>query len=170
MTKSLLALALVMTQLLSWSGSPVYLCLEGDGSFCLDAGPENCDCCHLAGSLDDHFSAASDERQNDAGGAWFCGVTVRDQHHQHGSRFAADCGAEHAPCGCTHIQISQQQSPAVLSPVAPWGASRVAALYAAPIGCLNPVAANLDAASRLHELSPPGAWPHFGRISVVLRC
>jgi hypothetical protein len=42
----LLVLALVATQLQSWSGGALYLCLKSDGSLCcIDEGPDSCTCC-----------------------------------------------------------------------------------------------------------------------------
>jgi len=150
MTKSLLVLALMATQLLSWSARPVYLCVESDGSFRIDAGPENCDCCRAEGARHDHFSDGPFSDNTD------------DCHDE--------ANADHPPCDCMHIQISEQQSPVVLSRVAPPGASRVADSFAVPLCGLNPDPAALDAASRLHGLSPAIPWPQCGRLSVVLRC
>jgi hypothetical protein len=46
MVRWLLVLALVATQLQSWSGGALYLCLKTDGSFCcIDEGPDSCTCC-----------------------------------------------------------------------------------------------------------------------------
>jgi len=44
MPQALLALALFVTQLLSWSGTPVCLCIDDDGSVSIDAGGEHCAC------------------------------------------------------------------------------------------------------------------------------
>ena len=39
MPRLLLTTVLALTQLISWSGAPVYLCLGCDGSVALDFGP-----------------------------------------------------------------------------------------------------------------------------------
>lgn len=46
MTKSLLILMLMTTQLSSGSGVSVFVCIRNDGScICLDSGPTSCTCC-----------------------------------------------------------------------------------------------------------------------------
>ncbi len=65
-------------QLLPVAASPLYLCLDRDGSVCIDFGPDGCSCCH-----DEHDS--SDAAEPAAG------------------KVAA---TEHAPCDCAHIRIS----------------------------------------------------------------
>ena len=159
MPKPLLALALVMTQLLSWSVPPVYLCLESDGSICIDSGPEHCDCCRSDRCWHDHFSAD---------GCCTDGDDCQSVEHDWG--LDAGCRGDRAPCNCTHIQISQQQSPIVLSPVASPESSHVAAMVVASLGCLNSVSADLDAPFARGGQSSSGPWPQSGRLSVVLRC
>jgi hypothetical protein len=154
MPKSLLALAILMTQLLSGSGSPVYLCLDSDGSVCIDGGPDHCDCGHAEGSLHEHCCDVGDDCQSG----------------EHDSRLDADGAAERPPCDCTHIQISETQIPVVRSLVAWPEASRVAAWQAAPCGCLNSTTAALDAVARWHGRSSPVPWPQSGRLCAVLRC
>lgn len=64
MIRALATLALVFTQALPWVGGPLFVCIERDGTVCLDGGPQDCDCrvadaadsvsCH-----DEHFAATS---------------------------------------------------------------------------------------------------------------
>src|SRR5262249_41923595 len=97
MAKNLLSLLLVMTQLLSWSTQAVYLCVDSDGSICLDGGPDACDCCHH----DDHD----------------CDHHGCSQHHD--PVLVASCATQPAgqweatesDCNCWHIQILSQQQP-----------------------------------------------------------
>jgi hypothetical protein len=68
---------LVTAQTLSWSASPLFLCVADDGSRCIDLGPRSCECCHHHG----HEAA-----------------------HAHRQAIAADRGTA---CGeCAHIQIT----------------------------------------------------------------
>lgn len=47
MTKSLLILTLMTTQVLAGMGATFYVCVGDDGSYCcIDAGPASCTCCH----------------------------------------------------------------------------------------------------------------------------
>lgn len=47
MTRAILILTLMATQLLSVRGDALYLCVRNDGSTCcIDAGPDSCTCCH----------------------------------------------------------------------------------------------------------------------------
>lgn len=92
---------LAMTQLLSWSASPLYLCINGKGSVCVDFGPEDCGCCAAAVAMDD-------------------GHAMHDAccDHDHGNsaqRVGADAYAQSDPCDCTHIQISQPLCPTLIS-------------------------------------------------------
>ncbi|HEX4146760.1 MAG TPA: hypothetical protein VHY91_24905 [Pirellulales bacterium] len=153
MPKSLLALAILLTQLLSWSGSPIYLCLDGDGECSIDGGPEHCDCCHEHSSHGEHFR---DGHLGCRGGEQELGL-------------ASDGAHEAAPCDCTHIQISEQQIPVVLTPVAPPDAGRLAALYAVPLDGLKLACAGFDAA-RWPALSSAEARPLSARQCTVLRC
>jgi hypothetical protein len=101
MAKSLLSLALMATQLFSWSASPLYLCLCGNGSICIDFGPDNCDCCKHSQVDDD------------------CTVHHACKVHEHGDsseRAGHDQNSVAGnPCDCTHIQISQRQISTVVS-------------------------------------------------------
>ena len=142
MPQSLLALALVITQLLSWSLSPVYLCVERDGSFCIHSGPENCGCCCDDHASHEHFDAANHD----------CRLAVQ------GLLFEAECRADRAPCGCTHVQISGQQSPAVLSSADRAESARHVARWALAPPSLDSLLWGLDGGLPRHRelLSPPG--------------
>lgn len=83
MVKSLLSLVLLSAQLLSWNASPRYLCLDPDGSICLDFGPASCGCCRPEAAKSD------------------CCAAEHGQHDDHGH---ADS------CPCTHVQISEAQT------------------------------------------------------------
>ncbi len=95
MVHSLLSLMLVATQVLSGNSAPLYLCLEADGSICVDFGPDTCGCCHgdLAADdcadheLCDHHPAAP--------------LTAHAEH-----RASEDCP-------CRHEQISEPQTATV---------------------------------------------------------
>ena len=96
MAKSLLSLALVATQFLSWSASPLYLCLGRDGSLCIDLGPGACICCEYrpseSGSHHGQWSCAGHGHSAPHEGLWAVpGVLVAE------------------PCSCDHVQISISQ-------------------------------------------------------------
>jgi hypothetical protein len=95
MGKALLSLMLVVTQVVPWTASPLFLCLASDGSVCLDAGPAACTCCR------DH------EHDEDA----CCGRDTDKERHEDGpSRVSDDRGGEwvsDADCNCAHVLLSQ---------------------------------------------------------------
>ena len=117
MTKSLLSLVLMMTQFLSWSPSPLYLCLGNDGSFCIDFGPENCDCCN--------HSPADDECVTADGSC---------KHHDHANSTRQttelDDSVRASTCDCTHIQISQPQNPTLVPSSVSTDAQRLVVFFA----------------------------------------
>lgn len=92
MPQKLLVTTLIAMQLLSWSGSSLYLCFCGSSS-CVDFGPAACHCC------DSHSE----------GGHQDC---------THGRRAAqlrlAAVGQNGDSCHCTHLQISAAAVPAVI--------------------------------------------------------
>lgn len=100
MSKLLTSLALVVAQVLPWASGPLFTCTSGDGSVCIDRGPEACDCCPQAAL----------ERQS------CCGDDA-DGHVDHA------CLAEHAQdhaalapasCDCTHELVAS--APVVSAP------------------------------------------------------
>jgi hypothetical protein len=149
MPKRLLTLALLLAQLLSWSAPPVYLCLECDGSVGIDAGPEHCDC-HAQDAASEHRFAA-------------------DHDHERHS-LDADCGTHDEDCGCRHIQISQQQSPAVVSSSASFDTRQAADACAAAVCCASSLAADVAAAFCLLRLSSVDPSPPAAQFSLVRRC
>jgi hypothetical protein len=94
MTKTLLSLLVVATQLLSWNASPLYFCLGDDGSMCIDFGPDTCGCC-LDKSEDACYGAHEP-------------CPADHKHDTHVADHAADHGQSN-PCGCDHVQISEPQ-------------------------------------------------------------
>ena len=93
MAKSLLILALSVAQVGASGGSPLYLCRSEDGSVCIDGGPAACICCH------------ADEPAEDS-------CRHRALHRDDGTDTSSWRSADDE-CGCTHVQISQAQLPAV---------------------------------------------------------
>lgn len=99
MTKVLLSLLLVMTQLHSWSGPSLWLCICGSGQTCIVADPQTCNCC---------------QGQHPAGMP--CGDYSEDQ-----PGMGDGCPSDRAdlqvcePFGCPHFQLSQHQGVAVAS-------------------------------------------------------
>lgn len=102
MTKALLALLLVMTQLLSWSGPALWLCICGSGETCIVGDPQTCNCCHghhpqgtpcgAAEACDDDQPLASDRFHSGRDDLRVC-----------------------EPSGCPHFQLSHHQAAAVAS-------------------------------------------------------
>lgn len=149
MIKTLLSAVLVGTQVLSWIAAPVFVCLDADGSFCLDFGPQTCRCCR---------------HEDQADGC----------HHEHGRH---DTELDHSlatrvdPCGCVHVRISEPKSATLTratrvpdaerSVVPPAAAGEVAA------GCAVLATCPSAFLSRAVE-SPPGALAVL--TTVVMRC
>lgn len=108
MTRAILILTLMTTQLLSVSGDAIYLCVRNDGSTCcVDAGPESCTCCQAPAELADSDPCHESD----------CGSHASD--HDHGSvaaccedqglpdsEFPAFCGVIVDACDCTHIPLT----------------------------------------------------------------
>jgi hypothetical protein len=94
MPRLLLIAVLALTQLYSYSGAPLYLCLGCDGTVGIDFGPTSCHHCqHKAkrpAAVCQHHCA----------------------HHRHTTQIARHSAIVHA-CGCRHIQLSQPNSPIV---------------------------------------------------------
>jgi hypothetical protein len=118
MTRAILILTLMATQLLSVSSDAIYLCVRNDGSTCcVDAGPESCACCDGHDEMpDSHACQASD-----------CAAGGLDHDHH----VAADCCEDHdvpvpqSPafagvavdtCDCTHIPLTMaNEQPTITS-------------------------------------------------------
>jgi hypothetical protein len=155
MVHTLLSLMLVATQVLSGNSAALYVCLEPDGSFCLDFGPSTCGCCQ-------HDETDGSEAEHDACGDHDC------DHHP------ADVASsdEHAEpdCPCDHVQISEPQTATVHKAAAPPQDH----LPPAPLAIVSDLAAACFSTNVGESLS---ARLHDGpslilaeRASVVLRC
>ncbi len=90
MLQSILSLMLAAVQVLAWNAAPVYLCLEADGSACVDRGPAFCDCCQ------------SGESSHVCGGGE-CDAPGHD------GLVTGEHSLNEGPCGCEHEQISDAQ-------------------------------------------------------------
>lgn len=97
MTKSMLILMLITTQLLSWSGASLYLCIDSDGSYCIHAGPDSCTSCQVTGAGQ---NACSDANLGQRGGS-LCGKHGEDRLIQHSVAVVEPVES----CDCTHIPI-----------------------------------------------------------------
>lgn len=108
MTRTLLILTLISTQLLSVSGDALYLCVRNDGSTCcVDAGPESCTCCQAPDELADsdpcHESECSSHGlDHDHGLAAGC----CEDHELPASPFPAFVAVIGDDCDCTHIPLA----------------------------------------------------------------
>jgi hypothetical protein len=95
MGKSLLSLLLVVTQVVPWTASPLFLCLGSDGSVCLDAGPAACTCCRDC------------EHDEDA----CCGGGAGNERHEHGPARVPDdhrgVWVADDDCDCAHVLLLQ---------------------------------------------------------------
>lgn len=103
MTRLLLSLTLVLTQVAASGGSPLFLCLSHNGAVCIDFGPEACDCCDA--STCSHESCSPAECGHSHGGASICDQqSCEPESSESGLRSLAD------DCGCKHVQISAPQN------------------------------------------------------------
>jgi hypothetical protein len=80
MPRALLILFLMGAQLVSWNASPLFLCLDSDGTVCVDLGPDSCACCRHHHDVE----AASNTT----------GI------------HSEPAGVDAPPCDCTHVQIT----------------------------------------------------------------
>lgn len=109
MTRAILTLLLMATQLLSVSGDALYLCVRDDGSTCcVDGGPESCNCCHDADVAADtnacaESACASHGSDDDHGLAVSC---CDDHDDVPVSQFPAVAVVLDGECGCTHIPLA----------------------------------------------------------------
>src|SRR5580765_2953810 len=92
--KPLIAIALVLAQVLSWSAPALYLCVSSRGAVCLDAGPATCQCssddCHTA-----CCDACADEHRHDQ-----LSLPARSKELSGGPSLSAGSSG----CDCTHVQ------------------------------------------------------------------
>lgn len=94
MLQSILSLMLAAVQVLAWNAAPVFLCLEADGTACVDRGPAFCDCCH---------AGKPSEKGHACGDAGCAG-------HEHDGLATDERSLGETPCGCEHEQISDAQA------------------------------------------------------------
>ena len=157
MMQSLLSLVLVMTQLLSWSASPLYLCFDDDGSVCIDLGPDECGCCK--------HSPADDECVSVDG-------SCEDHDHSDSAKLATalegSFGA--SPCDCTHIQISQ--SPMLVRSSTSPDAQRLVVFFATITCDLYSYVAvpPIDEAPTLFQTLNAPSLSLIAMASIIMRC
>ncbi len=101
MARSASIIVLIATQLLCWSGQPLYLCLGGDGSIDVCLGPGHCDCekshAECCETRADHLHCG--------------GAILRHREADHHGAIAWVGRA--SDCDCRHILISQAQAPSI---------------------------------------------------------
>lgn len=163
MVKSLLILALVTTQLLAGSGGSLYLCISNDGShWCVDSDPASCTCCRQEAETDEQSGCCCSH----AGGS--CDPSNDEDQIPDGE--SQELAGQ--SCGCTHILISQSQSPTTLQASSRTDAERLSLLVALlphVLLCGPFVADELDPEFR--HSSPPIPSQSLAILSsVVLRC
>ncbi len=93
MPTKFLSLMLAVTQFLSWTAMPLYLCVASDGSVCVDLGQASCTCCQGCEQKHDDHDA--------------CGSTCQSERHPPTSVAVVD---QAGTCDCTHIPLLAQQS------------------------------------------------------------
>jgi hypothetical protein len=145
MPKILLALVLLTAQSLSWGGVSLYLCLEADGSCCIDTGPSTCHCSH-GGDSHEHDGIAT-----------------------HAAPAAKPQALSDAGCGCMHLLLlSQQPTVVVTRPLT----HDIAGLgfVAVPVGDRLPVPQLAEIISLASAEVPMPFAALNQRASVVLRC
>ncbi len=155
MAKSLLLTLLMLTQSLAGASSPLYLCIEGNGGFCVDYGPAACDCCRH----DDEHGHASEGllAQGDCAELEHCiDLNLSDGHD--------------AACDCVHVCLSNPLAAVVTARVALPDAAQGKMLPAAigsNLGHLNVVILAMSPTLITHVASTSALAQ---RASLVLRC
>jgi len=104
MIRCLLILALASSQLLLMGHGGVYVCMGGDGVFCLETDPETCTCCKEGRHEDaDHDSTACS-----------CSCTNKEASSRTVKSVpATSCDTfvtNEDACGCLHLMIANLQS------------------------------------------------------------
>jgi hypothetical protein len=159
MAKTLLSLALLTTQLLSWGASPLYLCLCEDGGVCIDRGPRDCGCCSCP--ADDPHQCLADSED--------CHEHDSDLHRSPSSSAVTPDG--HASDCCTHIQISQSQSPVVTVASASADAIQQFVPLFADVICILSAGGTEITSTALDGPPPDSLWgPLRALATVVIRC
>jgi hypothetical protein len=162
MARSLLILMLMTTQLLAGSGASVYLCIGSGGSYCLDAGPDSCTCCHEEhgntgdGCKHEHGDSACNHHDQDPQPIQLGtdGLTAVDQ------------------CGCTHIPVmlSSDLPTSTARTSVTLDVERLASLVALPLECrVNEWLVDQPA---FHRSDPPPVATFTLTVvsTVVIRC
>jgi hypothetical protein len=105
MRHAFLITLLLAAQAISWNASPLFLCMGGDGSLCIDLGPGSCACCqHGHDWAEDlsHNPSANGNRHS--------------RSHDACNRHQAPATIEATPCDCTHLQITVSWTAVTVSP------------------------------------------------------
>lgn len=105
MVKALLSLVLATTQLLTWGGGSLYFCLSENGFHCLDFGPASCTCCHSPADQNEHADHCCSESAETCNGG----------HAEPSSsdNIVSEIVARDS-CGCTHVQVTDQQPTSIV--------------------------------------------------------
>jgi len=167
MSKTLLILMLMATQLLAGTGGSLYLCISNDGSCCcFDVGPESCTCGrgHKDGSAG--RAAASCD----------CGEVTCQCHECHETSIPeseATIEVANEDCGCVHIplMVSVEQPTRTVRSTIATDAERLALLIAS----LPSISVNHTFSVNSPEVrwNGPPAVPEFALTvisTVVMRC
>lgn len=108
MTRAILILTLMATQLLSVSGDAIYLCVRNDGSTCcVDAGPDSCACCDGHDEmLDSHACQASDCAASELGLDHHLAADCCENYDVPVPQSSAFAVVGVDTCDCTHIPLT----------------------------------------------------------------
>lgn len=168
MAKSLVILALLATQLLSWSGGSVYLCICGKGTVCVDGGPSACTCC--ATSEGAGLEDANCTKPENAECCESCCAATNRHREQSRKRDTDQCA--NSSRGCAHIQILHEQAPSVCASSCDTNVGHLSALLASPpcgLPSLSEIEAPTDPRTRMEPSSAPSLLLTF-LAATALRC
>jgi len=140
MRHAFLITLLLTGQFISCNAAPLFLCMDGDGSLCIDLGPGSCACCQHG------HDWAEDLSQNPS-------ANGNRHSHQSCDRHQAPATIEATPCDCTHLQITVAWTAVTVSPEA----NRLIILPS-----LTALVGNRDGGS---ALSPPRAGASLNQLS-----
>jgi hypothetical protein len=167
MTKSLLILMLMTTQLLAGTCGSLSLCISNDGSYCcIDTGSASCTCCQFHGEI--LHDACCDEPGCEAVSE------CCSEHHDEEFLNPDPHGIVASDrCGCTHIPLAISSSQ--VTTVARSTMAEVIERCSRLVAWLPPLASGgeTDAPSRHLRWFEPPAVPEFVLIvlsTVVIRC
>jgi hypothetical protein len=170
MIHTLVSLMLVLAQVFSWSAAPLYLCLEADGSTCLDLGPLLCECCRSEEPAQAVHDQACAEHGCQEHGCQEHSCPEHELRTPAEQASAATSFLDGAPCGCTHRQISAAQAATVGRASSSVDTSHSHAALAI-IACPQLDGARFTATSlsALYSLAAPTA-ALVERAGIVMRC